>query len=71
MMQNVAYQANTPMPAPVVEIIPATVQNTLKVVERKNLRVAAYCRVSTDHEEQQKEYTAKLIPELNLAAGQI
>ncbi len=60
MMQNVAYQASTPMPAPVVEIIPATVQNTLKVIERKNLRVAAYCRVSTDHEEQQTSYKTQV-----------
>ena len=45
MMQTVAYQPRMVIPAPVVEIIPASVQHSVKVVERKNLRVAAYCRV--------------------------
>lgn len=60
MMQSVAYQPREVMPAPVVEIIPATIQNTIKVTERKNLRVAAYCRVSTDHEEQQTSYKTQI-----------
>ena len=45
MMQSVAYQPRAVRPEPIVEIIPATVQKTLTVAERKNLRVAAYCRV--------------------------
>ena len=61
MMQSVAYQPRAVMPAPVVEIIPATIQNTIKVTERKNLRVAAYCRVSTDHEEQQTSYKTQIV----------
>lgn len=60
MMQSVAYQPRTAMPETTVEIIPATVQKTLKVAERKNLRVAAYCRVSTDHEEQQTSYKTQI-----------
>ena len=60
MMQTVAYQPRMVMPTPVVEIIPASVQHTVKVVERKNLRVAAYCRVSTDHEEQQSSYKTQI-----------
>lgn len=60
MMQSVAYQPRTVMPEPTVEIISATVQKTLKVAERKNLRVAAYCRVSTDHEEQQTSYKTQI-----------
>ena len=60
MMQSVAYQPRTAMPEITVEIIPATVQKTLKVAERKNLRVAAYCRVSTDHEEQQTSYKTQI-----------
>ena len=60
MMQTVAYQPRMVIPAPVVEIIPASVQHSVKVVERKNLRVAAYCRVSTDHEEQQSSYKTQI-----------
>lgn len=60
MIQSVAYQPRAVMPEPTVEIIPATVQKTLKVTERKNLRVAAYCRVSTDHEEQQTSYKTQI-----------
>ena len=60
MMQSVAYQPRTAMPETTVEIIPATVQKTLKVAERKNLRGAAYCRVSTDHEEQQTSYKTQI-----------
>ena len=59
-MHTVAYQPRMGMPTPVVEIIPASVQHTVKVVERKNLRVAAYCRVSTDHEEQQSSYKTQI-----------
>ena len=53
-----------------VEIIPATkmsVRNPIKAGQNKKLRVAAYCRVSTDDEEQltsyikQKEYYINLI----------
>ncbi|MDO5425075.1 MAG: recombinase family protein [Eubacteriales bacterium] len=42
-----------------VEIIPATkrsVQNGGQLKERKHLRVAAYCRVSTDEDNQQNSY---------------
>ena len=60
MVQSVAYQPRAVMPEPTVEIIPATVQKTLKVTERKNLRVAAYCRVSTDREEQQTSYKTQI-----------
>ncbi len=60
MMQSVAYQPRAVRPEPIVEIIPATVQKTLTVAERKNLRVAAYCRVSTDHEEQQTSYKTQI-----------
>lgn len=60
MMQSVAYQPRTVMPETTVEIIPATVQKTQKITERKNLRVAAYCRVSTDHEEQQTSYKTQI-----------
>ena len=35
MMQSIAYQPRTAMPETTVEIIPATVQKTLKVAERK------------------------------------
>lgn len=60
MMQSVAYQPRAVRPEPIVEIIPATVQKTLTVAERKNLRVAAYCRVSTDREEQQTSYKTQI-----------
>lgn len=46
--------------APTVSVIPATkcsVQNGIKLKQQKNIRVAAYCRVSTGDESQQTSYT--------------
>lgn len=42
-----------------VEMIPATkcsVKNIVRIKTARELRVAAYCRVSTDAEEQQNSY---------------
>ena len=39
--------------APRVIKIPAKPETTRQAEARRQLRVAAYCRVSTDHEEQQ------------------
>lgn len=45
-----------------VMVIPAKRQvgNTVKKSEQKKLRVAAYCRVSTDSEEQETSYEAQV-----------
>ena len=45
-----------------VMVIPARRQvgNTVKQSDQKKLRVAAYCRVSTDSEEQEKSYEAQV-----------
>lgn len=45
-----------------VMVIPAKRQvgNTVKQSEQKKLRVAAYCRVSTDSEEQETSYEAQV-----------
>ncbi len=45
-----------------VMVIPARRQvgNTVKQSEQKKLRVAAYCRVSTDSEEQETSYEAQV-----------
>ena len=45
-----------------VMVIPAKRQvgNTVKQSEQKKLRVAAYCRVSTDSDEQETSYEAQV-----------
>ena len=45
-----------------VMVIPARRQvgNTVKQSAQKKLRVAAYCRVSTDSEEQETSYEAQM-----------
>ena len=45
-----------------VMVIPAKRQvgNTVKQSERKKLRVAAYCRVSTDSDEQETSYETQV-----------
>ena len=43
-------------PAPKVIVIPAKVETPQEQAKKKNLRVAAYCRVSTDSEEQLNSY---------------
>lgn len=47
---------------PNIMIIPAKKQrgNTIKESELKKLRVAAYCRVSTDSDEQETSYEAQV-----------
>ena len=57
---NVAYKDNGQALEKEVVVIPASVQHTEKVVEKKNLRVAAYCRVSTDHEDQLQSYETQI-----------
>ena len=59
-IMNVAYQDTGERFEPEVVIIPASVEKTENVTERKNLRVAAYCRVSTDSEEQMTSYETQL-----------
>lgn len=59
-IKNVAYEDNGTKQEREVVIIPASIQHTEKVVERKNLRVAAYCRVSTDQEEQLTSYDTQI-----------
>lgn len=39
-------------PTPKVIVIPAKMETPQEQAKKKNLRVAAYCRVSTDSEEQ-------------------
>lgn len=46
--------------APNVRIIPAKKQSTDGGVQYHQLRVAAYCRVSTELEEQQSSYEAQI-----------
>ena len=43
-----------------VKVIPAKTQAELKNTKYKQLRVAAYCRVSTDNEEQQNSYNVQI-----------
>lgn len=43
-------------PAPKVIVIPAKEETTQELEKKKNLRVAAYCRVSTNSEEQLNSY---------------
>ncbi len=59
-IMDVAYQDTGVNLEPEVVIIPASIEKTEKVTERKNLRVAAYCRVSTDSEEQMTSYETQL-----------
>lgn len=53
-MQTTAIQ-----PAKTVRVIPAKLEFTEKSAITKTLRVAAYCRVSTDKDEQEKSYEAQ------------
>ena len=46
--------------APNVTVIPAKVQTTENRDKYHQLRVAAYCRVSTDNEEQASSYEAQI-----------
>lgn len=59
-MMDVAYHDTGERLEPEVVIIPASIEKTEKITERKNLRVAAYCRVSTDSEEQMTSYETQL-----------
>ena len=59
-MMDVAYHDAGERLEPEVVIIPASIEKTEKITERKNLRVAAYCRVSTDSEEQMTSYETQL-----------
>ena len=43
-------------PAPKVIVIPAKEETAQELEKKKNLRVAAYCRVSTNSEEQLNSY---------------
>lgn len=43
-----------------ITIIPADPQLTEKDIRKKHLRVAPYCRVSTDNEEQLNSYNAQI-----------
>ena len=54
-----------------ITIIPARVRvgNTVKTEERPKLRVAAYCRVSTDSEEQSTSYEAQVEHYTNYIKG--
>lgn len=60
MTQGVAYRQTGIKPEPKIEIIPASAEKSQAIKERKNLRVAAYCRVSTDHEEQATSYRTQI-----------
>ena len=55
-VMDVAFRGNCENLTPEITIIPAKAENTQKVTERKNFRAAAYCRVSTDSEEQLESY---------------
>lgn len=59
-MMDVAYHDTGERLEPEVVIIPASIEKTEKITERKNLQVAAYCRVSTDSEEQMTSYETQL-----------
>lgn len=59
-MMDVAYHDTGERLEPEVVIIPASIEKTEKITERKNLRVAAYCRVSTVSEEQMTSYETQL-----------
>ena len=53
---NVAYANTQTMPEVEVVVIPATKSVVENKKKRGKLRVAAYCRVSTDDEEQLTSY---------------
>ena len=60
--------------APNVIVIPAKVETPQEQEKKRHLRVAAYCRVSTDSEEQLSSYenqlayyTEKIMKELQIA----
>ena len=57
---DVAYRNTGERLQPEITIIPASIKHTEKVTEKKNLRVAAYCRVSTDCEEQLTSYETQI-----------
>ena len=46
--------------APNVIVIPAKVETPQEQEKKRHLRVAAYCRVSTDSEEQLTSYSAQV-----------
>ncbi len=46
--------------APNVKIIPAVIKPSESTNKYKQLRVAAYCRVSTEQEEQQNSYNVQI-----------
>lgn len=43
-----------------VDVIPANILLTKPNARKRKLRVAAYCRVSTEQEEQQSSYAAQI-----------
>ena len=52
--------------APNVKIIPAVIKPSESTNKYKQLRVAAYCRVSTEQEEQQNSYNVQIAYYLSL-----
>ena len=52
-------QTVTPMQKK-VDVIPANILLTKPNARKRKLRVAAYCRVSTEQEEQQSSYAAQI-----------
>ena len=59
-MLNVAYHAAAARPEMEIVFIPAIEEKADKSLKKKLLRVAAYCRVSTDHEEQLTSYQTQI-----------
>ena len=62
-MQTAAIPATLPQVIPtakIVHIIPAKTEFTEQGKVKKTLRAAAYCRVSTDKDEQEKSYDAQV-----------
>lgn len=58
---DVAYTNDAKaLPPMEVIVVPATKSTIQEKKKRKKLRVAAYCRVSTDQEEQLTSYEAQL-----------
>lgn len=57
---NVGYAQSTTLPPMEVIILPANKDLVKKKTEKGRLRVAAYCRVSTDDEEQLTSYEAQI-----------
>lgn len=60
MPRQVAYQPTEIQPVPEVIIIQASVQKLERELAKKYRKVAAYCRVSTDHKEQLKSYRTQI-----------